>query len=419
MKINKNKIILLLFVLAIAGVYFYFQQPKSNPGSVHNNPAQEQPAGPTSVVLKPAEVSFSSDKKFSLNIPQNYQISLAAQGFRRARFMALSPDGRLFLGEMTSASDTSTGRVYVLDNFDETSGTFKSQKVYLNNLRNPNSLAFYTNSAGTSWLYIALTDKLIRYKYNSGDTSPTGDPEVLATFPDYPHNPPEGYWHITRTVVIHNNQVYVSIGSSCDSCQENEDLRAVIVKMDVDGKNQQILASGLRNAVGLAFSGNDLFATVNGSDDLGKDKPEDPLYKIVPGTNYGWPYCYQFQNKIYPNTTKSWSKPFDCSTVPLAWATFLAHSAPLGLEYFDKDFADPLIRDSFLAALHGSGDIKINHGNAVVVIKQNQPPTDFITGFLQQGKRLGRPVDVLVKNKNSFFVTDDLNGVIYYLNYFK
>ena len=108
-----------------------------------------------------------------------------------------------------------------------------------------------------------------------------------------------GGWHLTRTIAIGpNGKIYVSVGSSCNACEEKEDVRASILEMDADGKNQKRFAHGLRNAVGLRWiktrDGNgSLFATNMGSDHLGDHKPADTMYQLSSGANYGWPYCYQ------------------------------------------------------------------------------------------------------------------------------
>ena len=170
------------------------------------------------------------------------------------RFMAKSPDRRIFVTDMYSLADNRRGAVYILDQFDPADRRFKRVLPYLEGLRNPNSIAFYTDQTGTNWFYLALTDRLVRYKYESGENTPTGQPEVLATFPDYGLGYKYGGWHLTRTVVIGDNgKIYVSVGSSCNACEETEEVRASILEMDPDGKNRRYFARGLRNAVGLRW----------------------------------------------------------------------------------------------------------------------------------------------------------------------
>src|SRR6185295_17337028 len=103
-----------------------------------------------------------------------------------------------------------------------------------------------------------------------------------------------GGWHLTRTILIGGNgKLYVSVGSSCNACEEKEEVRASILEMDSDGQNQRPFAHGLRNAVGLRWANSSLFATNMGSDHLGTEKPADTMYRIKEDGNYGWPYCYQ------------------------------------------------------------------------------------------------------------------------------
>ena len=134
--------------------------------------------------LIPHHITLANGKSFDLNLPDGYEISIAAQGLKRVRFMALSPDKRIFVTDMYSLNDNRRGVVYILDQFDPATRQFKKVTKYLTGLRNPNSVAFYTDRNGTNWFYVALTDRLVRYRYEAGKDSPSGTPEVLATFPD-------------------------------------------------------------------------------------------------------------------------------------------------------------------------------------------------------------------------------------------
>ena len=201
---------------------------------------------------------------------------MAAQGLKRVRFMAKSPDGRIFVTDMYNLTDNSKGAVYILDHFNPASENFKKVTTYLTGLRNPNSIAFYTDPNGVAWFYLALTDRLLRYKYNLSEDTPTAKPEVLATFPDYGLSYKYGGWHLTRTIAAGTNgKIYVSVGSSCNACEEKEEVRASVLEMDPVGKNQKFFARGLRNAVGLRWIKDGLIATNMGSDHLGDHKPAD------------------------------------------------------------------------------------------------------------------------------------------------
>ena len=359
--------------------------------------------------LTPHRITLANGKSFDLNLPEGFEISVAVQGLKRVRFMAKSPDDRIFVTDMYNLTDNQRGVVYILDQFDPDTRQFKKVTKYLSELRNPNSIAFYKDGNGTDWFYLALTDRLVRYRYEHGKDAPSGEPEVLATFPDYGLGYKYGGWYLTRTVVIGGNgKLYVAVGSSCNACKEKEEVRASILEMDPDGKNQTYFARGLRNAVGLRWVNDRLYATNMGSDHLGNDSPADTFYSMQTEAHYGWPYCYQTGSRIFPDPKfNPRGTKFRCSRVPAALVAFPAHSSPLGLEYFDN---------SFLVALHGSTKKALQRGYRVVQIVESRPgiAEDFITGFLDGVRINGRPADIFNFN-DGFLLTDDYSGVVYYV----
>ena len=402
--------------------------------------------------LTPHTVHLADSRTLTLNLPDPFTIDIAAQGLRRARFFAKAPDGRVFVTDMYNRADNSLGRVYILDGWNSATHTFARTTIYLHHLRNPNNLAFYTDPAThQSWLYLPLTDRLLRYKYSAGDNKPEGPPEVLARYPDYGLNYKYGGWHLTRTVAfatLHGHtRLFVSVGSSCNACQEKEPVRASVQMMDPDGSHTVEAARGLRNAVGLAFfpslDGGALFATNMGADHLGDAEPEETFFELDSNNHpsgiassqpddYGWPTCYFAGGKAHADLLVSAPKPtdhifppppagpspqqFDCEKVPAAYTTFAAHSSPLGLEYFDA--SNLMLKGSFLVALHGAGHPKIGTGYRVVRFSaDNRRSEDFITGFLinKVGKPVvkGRPCGLLRIGNDSFLLTDDLDGVVY------
>jgi glucose/arabinose dehydrogenase len=370
--------------------------------------------------LVPHRITLSGGRSFELSLPEGFDISVAAEGLKRVRFMARSPDDRVFVTDMYNLADNTKGAVYILDGFDAASHSFKRVTPYLTRLRNPNSVAFYTDASGADWLYLALTDRLLRYRYTRGETAPTSKPEVLATFPDYGLNYKYGGWHLTRTVAVgEGGKIYVSVGSSCNACVEREEVRASILEMDADGKHQRHYARGMRNAVGLRWVRGRLYATDMGADHLGVDKPADTMYAVRDGANYGWPYCYQSGARVFadPRFNPRGAK-FNCRTVPDALAAFDAHSAPLGLEYFDEASA-PELSNSFLVALHGSTRKSLGRGYRVVRVPADADaaaqPEDFITGFIKSGVVYGRPADIFAYGRDAFLLTDDRAGVVYYV----
>jgi glucose/arabinose dehydrogenase len=370
---------------------------------------------PPPINLEPQTVTFGDGSEATFGLASPFAIAIAAEDLGKARFITMSPDGRLFIPDMVNFNYNTEGRIIILDDFNPETYRFESKDIYLTGLKNPNSVAFYEDSDGNSWIYIALTDRLIRYPYRTGDLSPSGNAEVITRFPDY-RTVGGDVWHITRTISVHDDMLYVSVGSSCNICEEPEDeVRAMIVTMDPDGSNVRTYAEGLRNAVGLAWVDDTLYATVNGADHLGADAPDDVLYRIVQGEHYGFPYCYESGGESREETEWQWQRePIPCESIPLSFAVFGPHTAPLGLTYFEN--AHPLLERTFLAALHGSFRVEIGNGYEIARVDTDGNIEIFLTGFLgEEGERSGRPVHILQNGMNSFFFTDDFNGRLYYV----
>ena len=363
--------------------------------------------------LVPHKITLRTGKTFNLNLPAEYEIIPAAEGLKRVRFFARSPDGRIFVTDMYNLTDNDKGAVYILDDWNSETGRFGKVTPYLTNLKNPNSAAFYTDADGQDWFYLAETDKLTRRKFTKGETKPSGaKPQTIATFPDYGLSYKYGGWHLTRTIAFSPaGKLYVSVGSSCNACEEKESVRATVLEMNADGSKQRIYAKGLRNAVDLKWIGNGFFATNQGADHLGLKKPDETFYALKNGADYGWASCYQSNGKVFRDAKHNRLK--SCARVPKAYAYFPAHSSALGFDYFDDRTTDETLANSFLVALHGSTDKDIGSGYKIVVMRKGEKPKDFISGFLQNKTVNGRPCGIMRLDARSFLFTDDHGGVVY------
>ena len=304
-------------------------------------------------------LTAAQGKTLRLTLPATLDIAIAARGLPRVRFFAQAPDGRIFATGMYNLADNTRGVIYILEGWNAQTHTFTRVTHYLDHLRNPNNVAFWTDPATQqSWIYVPLTDRLVRYRYNPGDPHPSSPPETLLRFPDYGLNYKYGGWHLTRTVTIGNlhgkTRLFVATGSSCNYCQEREVLRAAIVSMNPDGTDQLLVAQGLRNAVDLRFvpeyDHGALFATNMGDDHLGDALPEDTFFELdsnrglntpgvgsvnagpgrdpcgagratsecvtIPPLNFGWPTCYFANGRPVhdPTPLPSMPAPGDLST---------------------------------------------------------------------------------------------------------
>ena len=386
---NKMKILPLLLVVLLSPTLF--AQPK----------------------LVANKITLKKDKTFNLNLPAEFEIILAAEGLKRVRFFAKAPDGRIFVTDLYNLTDNKRGAIYILDSLNAKTGKFAKIIPYMTGLHNPNSVQFYKDDQGVDWLYIAETNQLTRRRFTPGEETPTDrKPQILATFPDYGLSYKYGGWHLTRTIAFSpSGKLYVSVGSSCNSCEEKEKARASIIEMNADGSGRRQFASGLRNAVGLKWFGNFLWASNQGSDHLGTNRPDETFYAVKSGADYGWPYCHSASGRIIADPKLK--RRAGCRSVTRPYVFFPARSSALGFEFFDDPASSPAIKDAFLVSLHGSTDKDIGHGYKIAIMRKGQPLQDFVTGFLKAKTVNGRPCDILKLDANSFLFTDDHDGVVY------
>lgn len=349
--------------------------------------------GPTPVTLPQATYGGR------LHVPEGFSVGQFA-AVPGVRFMALGPDGAIY------ASQPARGQVLRIVDADG-DGAADSQSVAVSGLSRPHGLAFHDG-----WLYVAMGDGVVRVKLDANGRA-IGSPERLNTYSS-------GGNHWSRTVIFGpDGGMYVSIGSTCNVCVERNPDRAVVMRYDADGRNGRVFARGLRNAVGMAVNPvtHAIWVTQNERDNLQPDHenlPPEEINILRDGADYGWPYCY---GDRIPNP--EFNDAGRCArTVPPA-LKMQAHSAPLGITFLERATAFPAdYRGDALVAFHGSWNRDVPTGAKVVRIhiRDGQPVgyEDFIIGWQpENGRRWGRPVDVLVAADGSVLVSDDAAGAIY------
>jgi len=336
-----------------------------------------------------------------LTMPAGFAISEFAR-VDGVRFMALGPDGAVYV------SKPGSDEVVRLIDADG-DGKAESQSVAVSRLSKPHGLAFHGG-----FLYIANTNGVVRVKLGPNGTA-AGDPEKIASYSG-------GGGHWSRSIAFGaDSAMYVAIGSTCNMCVERTPDRAAVMRFDANGGNGRVFSSGLRNAVGIAMHPitKQIWVTQNERDNIEpehEDLPPEEINILQDGANYGWPYCY---GDRVPSPDKDFHDPARCAaTVPPALA-MQAHSAPLGITFLDRATAFPAEwRSDALVAFHGSWNRSTPTGAKVVRvrIRDGKPVSyeDFITGWQgPNGRRWGRPVDVLVYKDGSLLVSDDAAGAVY------
>ncbi len=347
-----------------------------------------------------SEFQSAGLRQLRLNVPEDIRISVFAREVPNARHMAFDDQGILFLSQHRA------GKVVALP---DKNGDGKSDQAItlLKNRRIPHGLAFAQLESGY-YLYVAEELQVIRMKRLAKPFA-YGEPEVII------RGIPGG-GHTTRTLKIKDQKIYLSVGSSCNVCVEDDPVRAAVSRFNLDGSGKEIYAQGLRNSVGIEFSPytGELWGVNNGRDQLGDDHPREELNIIRQGNHYGWPHCYE--NKIWD---EDFGKTYFCAATVAPAHTFTAHMAPLGLAFYQKGLLPEHYNHSLFIAFHGSWNRSVPAGYKVVRVKLDKggeilSHEDFITGWLQPGgKKTGRPVDLEQSPDGDLYLSDDYLGVVY------
>jgi len=335
-------------------------------------------------------------------LPPGFGISVFAEGLAGPRMMALGPDGEVAVAERGA------GRVIRLPDRDG-DGVADGVEVLAEGLDEPSSIAFFRDGS----LYVGETARIVRFWAPDDGGVFTERDVIVAELPQGGHS--------TRTVLFSPDwtDLFVSIGSSCNVCIEGDPRRAAIVRYTPSGSGEEVFARGLRNAVGITFrpGTNELWATNNGRDYLGDDMPPETIYLVQEGDDAGWPRCHA--GRI---VDPEFGSPGVCEGVAVPMVEIQAHSAPLGLTFYDGRQFPPEYQGNLFVAFHGSWNRTVPTGYKVVriAIEDDKPGAvqDFATGWLRaDGSAWGRPVDVLTGSDGSLFVSDDDGGLIYRIFY--
>lgn len=360
-------------------------------------PTEAPTAMPTRVVQPPEAVQ----------LPDGFGISVFASGLSDPRMMTLDDAGHVHVAERGD------NRIVRLPDRDG-DGVADGIEVVVDGLSAPSSIAFHDDGS----LYVGETRRVLRVALQ-GDPAVAGDIETIVDgLPSGGHNTrtvrfsPDGAW------------LYVSVGSSCNTCIEEDPLRAAVVRYRPDGREESLYATGLRNAVGMAFrpGTSELWVTNNGADWLGDDQPPETVYRIKEGDDAGWPRCHSGRI-IDPQFGAEGA----CDGVLQPEVEMQAHSAPLGLTFYSGTQFPERYQGSMFVAFHGSWNREEPTGYKVVFVPLSAsgagsatpgPVSDFAAGWLRaDGSLWGRPVDVLTGRDGSLLISDDFGGRIYRVFY--
>ncbi len=381
-------------------------------------------------------------------VPDGFTVSSYAE-LRGARLMVFAPNGDLFV------SSPSTNAIHVLRDQDQ-DGTFEARGIYANGetypapipppppggeppppvlgvLEGPQALIedpptctpppdYVVRDEGgirlpfglaftDGYLYVGNTDSVVRFAYEDGDLEARGAPERLLILPTGGHR--------SRNVLFNRDgtKLYVSVGSRSNSDAGEDCRRAAVLEVNPDGTEPRVYGAGIRNPVGLALQpGTDIVWTANNErDNLGDDLVPDFVTSVQDGGFYGWPYSF-IGSHYDPKFVGAFPELVESALVPDVLLP--AHSAPLGITFYEGSEFPARYRNGGFIALHGSWNRTVPTGYRVAFFQmengQPGPLEDFMTGFLantgENGNRVehwGRPVGVVTAPDGSLLVSDD------------
>jgi Raf kinase inhibitor-like YbhB/YbcL family protein len=358
-------------------------------------------------VFKPNKVPATSERIAQLKAPEGFTVEAFASGLGNARILAVAEDGTVYV------SRREEGDVLILRDANG-DGKADAAPVTVANLPQAHGLAVHDGK-----LYIVTVKELF-----VGDIQEDG---TLGPLTMLLGDLPDSGQHPNRVLEFGpDGMIYLSVGSTCNACNESNAENATILRITPDGESRTIFASGLRNTIGYDWNldTGELWGLDHGIDFLGDEVQEEELNKIEQGKQYGWPHIYG-KDGVNPQSTpvggiskEQWAE----QSTPMVLG-YTAHAAPMQFKFYDgRSFPAEYQGDAF-ATMRGSWNRAPASGYEVVRIDyENGEPVSiepFVTGFLtdEGTTHIARPVGLAVANDGALLMSDDTNGVIYRIAY--
>lgn len=339
----------------------------------------------------------------TLKVPPGFSATVFAEGgFKRARWVAAAPGGDVFVTD----ADANTLVVLRDANGD---GVADERHVFAEGLARPFGIAF-----GAGHVYVANAGSVVRWPYAKGQVKAGGPGEKILEMPAEP-----GHW--TRNLAFNpdGSRLYVTIGSSSDAGAPDAD-RALVFSVKPDGTDRTVVATGLRNPIGLAFepATRAPWVAVQERDKLGDDLVPDYITSLREGAFYGWPFAYVGPNE---DPRHAGERPDLVKQTVVPDVLLEAHSAVMGLVFYQGTSFPTAYHGHAFATLRGSSNRSLRTGYKVIRIpfargKVTGGYEDFASGWMLGEDRKevwGRPVGLAVAGDGALLVVDDANQRIW------
>jgi glucose/arabinose dehydrogenase len=266
-------------------------------------------------------------------------------------------------------------------------------------------------------LYVANADAIVAFPYTDGATSIDAPGEKIVDLPAGRNH------HWTKDIIASpdGTKLYATVGSNSnvgENGMEEEENRAAVLEIDLATRQTRLFASGLRNPNGLSWhpATGELWVVVNERDEIGSDLVPDYMTSVKEGGFYGWPYSY-FGQHVDERPQPPRPDLVEKAIVPDY--ALGAHTASLGLTFYDADLFGPQFAGGAFIGQHGSWNRRPRSGYKVIFVpfqngKPSGPPQDILTGFVSaDDKALGRPVGVAIDRRGALLVADDVGNKVW------
>ncbi len=376
------------------------QTPTTPPSWMQGAPSAAEESHLAPQVPPPIPTPADKLPVAELKLPKNFHLEVYASGVPNARSLRVGDKGTVFVSTRT------LDRIYAIVD----SNGKREVKTLATGLNSPNGIALHNGT-----LYIAEINRIS--KIDNVESQLDNPPKPTVIYSDLPNDAPHGWKFLT---VGPDNKLYFNIGAPCNICMPPP-THAQIRRINLDGSGMEVVARGIRQVVGMDWHPvlKQMYFTENQRDWLSEDEPNDKLNRLAhPGQdNFGYPYC---DGGDIPDPQFGWGHSCNEFTKPVAQLG--PHSAPLGLRFYTGRMFPREYNNALFIVRHGSwnktkkigGDIVVAKLNADGSVKSIEP---FISGFLQDNKYVGRPVDVELMKDGSMLISDDWNGAVYRLTY--
>jgi glucose/arabinose dehydrogenase len=288
-------------------------------------------------------------------------------------------------------------------------GVAEFRSTLISGLRSPFGMALVGGE-----LFVANADSLVAVPFEPGMTTISTRPRLVAALPAGRNH------HWSKSLVTDGRALFVGVGSNSNVGENGmaiEQGRAAVWRIDPGTGAARIVATGLRNPVGLAFNpwSAALWAAVNERDELGSDLVPDYITSVREGAFYGWPYSYYGQHvdvRVRPQRPDLVARaiPPDYALGP--------HVAALGLTFSTGQSLGPAYARGAFIGEHGSWNRTPPSGYKVVFVpfagaQPSGMPVDVLAGFISGGKAFGRPVGVAIARDGALLVADDVGNTVW------